>query len=347
MRSEAGPPTPLHIAARIALLIALTLAALLLSGAIRVVDLITPGALGPSAELIRQDFGPASVPDDETGYDGQQFYAIAREFPDLQAAANHLDAPRYRLLRIGAPALAAVGGSGAPVVLLLAAINVLGTGLACWALATLCMDRGWSPNLGYLAVVPVVFGIVGSTADPISLGLGLAALVSASRGRHATAIAVLVLAALTREQVAAMSLGVAAGLFVSGERRWWLIAYTTPVAVIIAWYVVLGGIVGGTLPDRVDLLAMFSTGLEGLLVGSLALPISLWGAWSWRSVPVVWPTALGFGLWILIYFRGTFDLVALPRTTAPSLSLGLAAIGASLLARRDQAHDRRKRQAIQ
>jgi len=337
MQLNAGVPTPVGIALRIVLLITAALAALLLSGAIRVVDLITPGALGPSAELIRQDFGPASVPDDETGYDGQQFYAIAREFPDLQAAADHLDAPRYRLLRIGAPAVASMGGSGVPVVLLLAAVNVFGTGLACWALATLCVDRGWSPGLGYVAAVPVTFGIVGSTADPISLGLGLAAVVAASRGRHATAIAVFVLAALTREQVAAMSLGAAAGLFVAGARRWWLVAYAMPVAVLVGWYLALGGIVGGTLPDRVDLLAMFSTGAEGLLVGSLALAISMWGAWSWRSVPVAWPTALGFGLWILIYFRGTFDVEALPRTTAPSLALGAAALGASILARRRRA----------
>lgn len=325
-----------RVGLRVVIILAAALTVMLLTGAIDVVDLITPGGRGPSAAVIREDFGRESVPNDRTGYDGQQFYAIARDFPDLKAAADHLDAPRYRLLRIAAPAVASLGGEGVPVVLLLVTINVAGAGLACWALAELCADRGWSPSLGSVAVVPVLFGIVGSTADPISLGLGLAAIVAASRGRHLVAIAVFIIAALTREQVAAMSLAAAAGLFLAGERRWLLVGYAAPAAAITGWYLVLGQIVGGTLPDRFDVLAMFSTGAEGLIVALGALAISLWGAWAWRSVPVAWPVALGFGLWILVYFHGTFDLQALPRTTSPSLALGLAALGAALPRRRRQ-----------
>lgn len=338
MQHEPGALSAARVGIRVAIVLAAALTVMLLTGAIEVVDLITPGGQGPSAAVIREDFGRGAVPEDRTGYDGQQFYAIARDFPDLKAAAVQLDAPRYRLLRIVAPAVASLGGSGAPVVLLLVAINVAGAGLACWALAALCADRGWSPSLGSLAVVPVLFGIVGSTADPISLGFGLAALLAASRGRHLLAIAVFVVAALTREQIAAMSLGAAAGLFLAGERRWLLLGYAAPVAAIAGWYVILGEIVGGTLPDRFDVLAMFSTGAEGLIVALSSLVISLWGAWAWRSVPVAWPVALGFGLWILVYFHGTFDLQALPRTTSPSLALGLAAIGAALHGRRRQ-HD--------
>jgi hypothetical protein len=298
---------------------------MLLSGALRPVDLITAGSQGPSAAVVREDFGADALPD-RTGYDGQQFYAIARDFPDLRAAAANLDAPRYRLLRIVAPALASIGGSGARVVLILTALNVLGTGLACAALAMLCVDRGWSPSLGYVAAIPVVFGVVGCTADPISLGLAFAGMVAAQRRRHAVAIAVLVIAALTREQVAAVSIGAAAGLWLAGDRSRWLPLYALPAVAVGAWYVALGGIVGGTMPDRFDVLAMFSTGLDGFLVAAVSLAISLYGAWAWRSVPAAWPVALGFGLWILVYFHGTFDLAALPRTTAPSLALGLAAI---------------------
>lgn len=309
------------------MLLAAVLTIVLVSGAVEVADLVTPGGRGPSRAVIAEDFGPEAVPADQTGYDGQQFYAIARFFPDLDAAAPHLDAPRYRLLRIAVPAVASLGGEGTPVVLIILALNVAGTGLACGALALLCSDRGWSPGLGYLATVPIVFGIVGSTADPISLGLGLAGLALAGRSRHGLAIAVFVLAALTREQVAAMGLGAAAGLALSGVRRWVLVGYALPVLVVVAWYAALGEIVGGVLPDRFDVLAMFSTGAEGLIVGSTGLALSLWGAWAWRSVAVVWPVALGFGLWILVYFSGTFDLAALPRTTAPSLVFGLAALG--------------------
>jgi len=332
--------TSTGVGLRTCAIVAVAMGAMLLSGAVDPVDLITPGREGPSAAVIAADFGPDAVPADRTGYDGQQFYAIARDFPDLEAAAANLDAPRYRLLRIVAPALASVGGKGAPVVLLLAAINVLGTGLACAALALLCADRGWSPSLGYLAALPVIFGIIGSTADPISLGLGLAGVAAAHRHRHGTAIAILVLAALTREQVAAIGLGVGAGLWLAGERPRILPLYALPVVAVGVWYLVLGSIVGGTLPDRFDVLAMFSTGLDGLVLGALCLGLSLWGAWAWRSVPAAWPVALGFGLWILVYYKGTFDLAALPRTTAPSLALGLAAVGALLrpLADERQAH---------
>ena len=308
----------------------LAIGVMLLSGALQPVDLVTPGGRGPSAAVLEADFGVANVPADRTGYDGQQFYAIAREFPDLDAAAVHLDAPRYRLLRIVAPAIASLGGQGDTVVLILLALNVLGTGLACAALAVFCRDRGWPPGLGYLAGVPVTFGIIGSTADPLSLGLALAGLVLAHRRQHLGAVAVLVLAALTREQVAVVGLGAAGGLWLAGERRLVPGLYALPVAAVAAWYAALGPLVGGTLPDRLDLLAMFRTGAEGLLVGVLSLALSLYGAWAWRRVPAVWPVALGFGLWILLYFDGTFDVQALPRTTAPSLAFGLAAVGARL-----------------
>jgi hypothetical protein len=146
------------------------------------------------------------------------------------------------------------------------------------------------------------------------------------------AITVLVIAALTREQVAAVGIGAAAGLWLAGDRSRLLPLYALPAVAAGAWYMALGTIVGGTMPDRFDVLAMFSTGLEGFLVATVSLAVSLYGAWAWRSVPPAWPVALGFGLWIFVYFRGTFDLAALPRTTAPSLALGLAA----LLARRSQ-----------
>lgn len=308
-------------------MIGAALTAMLLSGALQPVDLVTAGTRGPSAAVIREDFGADALPD-RTGYDGQQFYAIARDFPDLQTAAANLDAPRYRLLRIVAPAIASVGGSGAPVVLILTALNVLGTGLACAALALLCVDRGWSPTLGYVAAVPVIFGIVGSTADPVSLGLAFAGLVAAQRRRHVLGIAILVVAALTREQMAAVGIGAAAGLWLAGERHRLLPLYLLPMAAVAAWCLALGSIVGGTMPDRFDVLAMFSTGLDGFLVAVVSLAISLYGAWAWRSVPVAWAIALGFGLWVLVYFHGTFDLAALPRTTAPSLAFGLAALGA-------------------
>lgn len=70
------------------------------SGMLPLTAFITPGPEGPAASLIVEDFGAGAFHGSETGYDGQQAYPIARFFPDLEAAAPHTDAPRYRMLRV-------------------------------------------------------------------------------------------------------------------------------------------------------------------------------------------------------------------------------------------------------
>jgi hypothetical protein len=127
-------------------------AALLATGTRSAASFLDPGGLGPSAAIICRDFGPAAVPAGQTGYDGQRFYAVARFFPDLTRAAHYLDAPHYRLLRIGAPALASVAGRGTALVVALLALNVLGVGLAVGALADLARRHGRPAWIGYAAV---------------------------------------------------------------------------------------------------------------------------------------------------------------------------------------------------
>jgi hypothetical protein len=74
----------------------LAIGALIGSGVLEAHQLVTPGGQGPSAEVMRADFGPDAVDPEATGYDGQQTYAIARHFPDLDAAAAHTDSAWYR-----------------------------------------------------------------------------------------------------------------------------------------------------------------------------------------------------------------------------------------------------------
>jgi hypothetical protein len=124
----------------------LALLALLVSGALQVHQLVTPGGQGPSAQVIAEDFGANAIDPETTGYDGQQSYAIARAFPDLDAAAEHTDSPRYRMLRILPAVVAAPLPAGAPTALGLLAVNLVGFGLTVCAGARILDRQGVSPR---------------------------------------------------------------------------------------------------------------------------------------------------------------------------------------------------------
>jgi hypothetical protein len=323
------PPEPVAMAVTSAAALGAACAALLATGTRSAAAFLDPGALGPSAAIIRRDFGPGAVPAGRTGYDGQQFYAIARFFPHLTRAARYLDAPRYRLLRIGAPALASVAGRGPALVVALVALNVVGVGLAVGALADIARRHGRPAWIGYLAVPALLEGLTVSTPEPLAAGLALTALCAADRGRHGRAVLLLVAAALVRESGAVVALAAAAGLILSRVRPRWtvLVGYLVPAAVLLAWSEVLGSIVGGStlVAQRFAPLGLLRASTPSIALGVGALLLAALGAWWWRDVAVAWPVAAVFGAWILVYTAETSDWLALPRAAAPALVLGLAA----------------------
>jgi hypothetical protein len=307
-------------------------AALLLSGARSAASFLDPGALGPSADLIRTDFGASAVPAGRTGYDGQQFYAIARFFPHLRHAAQYLDLPRYRLLRIGAPALASLGGRGVGIVVALLALNIVGIGLAVGSVADLAARHGRPSWIGWLAGLPLLVGVTISTPEPLAVGFGLAAVDAADRGRHGRAVVLLVASALVRESGAVFAVAIAVGLLVGRRRPSWraLAAYLLPALAVAAWSVVLADMVGGPLSvsSKVVPLGLLHASGPSEVLAVIALVLAGLGAWEWRDVPAVWPVAAVFGCWILVFSPAVSDWLALPRAAAPALVVGASALGA-------------------
>ncbi|MBW3557513.1 MAG: hypothetical protein KY454_11325 [Actinobacteria bacterium] len=317
----------------VGLAVGLAAAVLWATGERRGVDYLISGGQGPSASVIYEDFGPGSAPPGRTGYDGQQFYAIARYFPDLDAAAGQLDAPRYRLLRVLVPAVASVAPPGEATVALLVGLNVAGLALFCAATAAIAGRHGLPAAAGLAAGLPLLPALVVCTVEPAAFGLGMLGVAFADRHRHGAAAAALVAGALTREAVAVMALGTALGLFLARTRRSggtsqlrWLVLYCLPALAVVGWYLLLGQLVGGDLPDRVDFLSLVHmAGTTVALVVSVTALCAL-GAWLWRRAPAVWPVGAVFALWTPFYFAGTFDWLALIRVNAPGLGLAVARI---------------------
>lgn len=177
----------------IAVLMAVTLVALDVSrtGATPL-NLVQPGSSGPSEAVFRDDFPDQELLRD-TGLDGQQFYAVARNPLDLDEAALSLDRPRYRLQRPLLSWLAWLGhpvGGGTGLILSLFVVNVLAVALLAASTASLSSALGGPRWTGALVgLYPGVWWSLRVTvADALAVALAVAAiaLVQLCRTRWAT-----------------------------------------------------------------------------------------------------------------------------------------------------------------
>ena len=176
-----------------------------------VLNLLQPGAAGPSAGVIRRDFPSVTLPPG-LGYDGQQFYAIARQPMHWNQLRSALDRPLYRLERPLYPwlgwALHPQGG-GRGLVLALFVVGLLamiGGGIAFGSVA---QRAGRSPAFGVLfPLLPgSLIGLRTSTADLLAVSLALWALVADRRRRTLGAVLCAFAAVLTKEIVLAILIG--------------------------------------------------------------------------------------------------------------------------------------------
>ncbi len=208
----------------------------------------TKGTLGG---LIAQDpkYGGNMLPEDELdgppgayggGHDGRYFYAIARDFPNLSAAAPNLDRPAYRFQRILFPALARLlhpVGNGPGLIWTMFAIGVIGVFLAGFATGCLAAQLGGS--LWVAAIPPMFFGSWVSlritVPDPLALGLALGAVVLSMRSRHRWALVAGIAAALTRDTSVIILIGYALW---RRDRRSVVLA-AVPAGTILLWAVAL------------------------------------------------------------------------------------------------------------
>jgi hypothetical protein len=230
-------------------------------GARNPVALIQPGLDGPSGQLTAEDFPELDLPGG-TGLDGQQYYAMARTPTDLDAAAEHLDWPRYRwqrpLLSWSGAALSG-GGSGTALVWALFAVGVaaaFGGAVATGALATMWRGPAW-----VAAIFPLLPGTWWSlrvtVSDALALALALGAIALAARSRHAPAVALGVLAVLAKEPAILLLLGWA----LHRRTRQSAVLVAVPAAAIVAWM----GVLAWQLPSDADRAQDIGLPLTGLV----------------------------------------------------------------------------------
>jgi len=330
---SASAPYPVSLALKVFAVGNLIGAVFFLTGAVEPSTLLAAGELGPSRDLVVQDFPDVELQDD-VGYDGQQFYAIAAELPDLHDAAEHLDDPRYRLLRIFAPLVASVMPRGDATVLALLEINIVGLALAVGGLSSLCQQSGRRPALGLFALVPIFQPTFLTVIDPIATGLTFAALALLVRNQLWAASGVFALACLTREGVAAIVAAAALALLVQRRRLWPPVILSLSVLPLAAWYLYLVDEIGGDLPDRWGMLAFLDVPGSYTLIAAICLGLGVLATIGWRAQPVVAAAAAVTTVQMPFFFEDIYIPSGITRVTAVALSLGMVVVAEWWLDRR-------------
>ena len=248
-----------------------------------------PDAL--AAPVLRAELGDDAV--GPGGHDSAYFYVVARDPFDLDQAATGLDAPVYRLQRIGFPIAAwllhPVGG-GDGLVLAMAVVGVIAVAGLCLSTGALSATFGGSP---LVAVVPGILpgawmGLRISAGDTAALALAMAALACDGRGRTRWALGLGVAAVLTRETAVLVLLG----WLLSRRDRPALRLAVVPAVVAAAWYLVLRA----TVPVGVN------------SAGTLAAP----GVGLWESARQ-WAAGVERGGAVIVALTGVLVVVALVR----------------------------------
>ena len=200
---------------------------------------IRAGAKGPSAAVIARDFPKATLPD-EVGFDGQQFYAMARDLFHPEAVAPSLDNAQYRYQRPLYPALAWLlhpQGGGPGLVWALAIVSLSGLLLGALAMGALAEHLRAPPWLALLyPLLPgAVWTVTSSVADGLAVSLCLVTIVATLRGGSGLAVIAATAAVLTRETTILVPLA----LVLARRRKEDLPLLIVPGLVIAAWLMVV------------------------------------------------------------------------------------------------------------
>jgi hypothetical protein len=305
-------------------------------------DLMLPGERASTAGLVEERFGSEILIEDQAGYDGQHFWAMATELPALDDAAEHVRSPRYRFQRILTPALASVGGDGQGAAAALLLCGVLGAGLGAAGLADLALRHRRPAAVGLLFLPPLFVALAFGLSEPLAYGLGMAGLALADRRRLLAAAVVLTFACLARETALLFVGGAGLALLVSRQARIRdLVPFALPVVATVGWALLLASWYPAVAADdRLQLLGALEVGSIGVLLATSIIAAGLLGAWCWRDVPVAWGTALLFGLATLGYGTDLFAYQHLIRISAPACTFALSGLAAWWAARRAPAPGR-------
>jgi hypothetical protein len=197
-----------------------------------------------------------------TGYDGQFYYRLALDPLTRQATAFHitLDNPPYRQQRIGFPAASWLVRevTRTPTSLALVLVNALAIVAVGWIGAQWAKRFGRSPLWGVaLATSPaLVMALARDLTEPMATAALLLGLLCWSRRRLWWAAAAFAVAALCRETVLIVLIGMGVWCLARAVRHRGrlragiaeLAALCVPAAVELAWQLYVRHIWGGPLP---------------------------------------------------------------------------------------------------
>ncbi|MCU1345252.1 MAG: hypothetical protein JWL70_1518 [Acidimicrobiia bacterium] len=306
------------------------------------VDIVAPGRTGPAAAVIHHDFPDYRFVRD-TGHDGQQYYAIARQPMHPHAAAAGLDRPRYRMERILLPGLAWMlhPSPGYGLVVALVAVGVAGLIALAVSAGAWASHLGASPKLGFVAAL-----LPGSNAalqittpDTLALGLALGAILATHRRCPALAVALGAGAILAKESAAGIV--VVGFLTVAAHHRWRMCAMAVIPAA--AWWIALRFIFPGPgaqviefglpldgLRQSVD--RLWGHGLE-LWGMACVVAVLLAGPWAlWRhgrrrnagtSHPLWWPLAVQMAMVLCLGINSVGPAFNASRILQPAFLLAI------------------------
>lgn len=175
------------------------------------------------------------------GHDGKFFFVQSNDpwVIDPEENAQVLDRPLYRSQRMLYPVLA--GGSGLfgpeAIVWAMLVVNLLAMGVGTWVTSRIAMEMGGSPwwglafalNLGFISEINI--GGAGVVAAAAAFG----AVLMFIRARTPAGIALLSVAALSREAMLLAAAGVALWLWLEKRRSTAIGAALVPGVSVIAW----------------------------------------------------------------------------------------------------------------
>lgn len=175
------------------------------------------------------------------GHDGKFFFVQSNDpwLTDTDENAQVLDRPKYRSQRMLYPMLAGGGGLFSPDVIVwsMLVVNLLAMGVGTWITAQIAMEMGGSPwwglafalNLGFISEVNI--GGAGVVAAAAAFG----AVLMFMKHKVGMGIALLAVAALSREAMLLAAAGTALWLWLEGRRKTAVWTALTPGFAVLAW----------------------------------------------------------------------------------------------------------------
>jgi hypothetical protein len=198
--------------------------------------LLRVGERSASRSFVERDI-PDPVLVSTFGHDGQQFYVVARTFPNLQDADGHVDRLKYRARRVLFPALVAPLPAGDATVWGMLAVNLAAIGAAGIAVSRLAtrLRAPWWIGISAALSPALLISARASLADALAFSLAVWGIVLWRRHLW-WAVALFTLAALARET----SLVVPAACLLVGPRARERLAMLVPFGVYGVWTLAVG-----------------------------------------------------------------------------------------------------------